>query len=782
MNKLFSKIAALSVGLAMAVGVGVAVNAGSSRVEKVKAATTLAATFNCGADGSASHADGSSATSYEETDGSYTLSISNGTKFYTGARDATGNGCFKFGTSSAVGSMSFTVPSDVVLAKIYVAGYKANTAKISINSGTTQTISTPSNNGEYTAVDVDTSSSKTVSFTTVSGGVRAMINKIEFYVNEVDPGKKETSVTITNSKPLNMLITDDPVQLNVTTSPANLELSYVSSNNSVVTVSNTGLVTAQGLGSASITVSFAGDDEYSSSNDTINVTVTRIEPEHVSGMTISQIVAATTETTPVLVYEIEGYVTAWSGTNTDGTQYGNFYIADAEGDTTNQAYVYGANYGNGCVWDGMKYTFQNNKTFLTNEVTSQIVIGSKITAEFTAFKYNNTTFEFQGEILTVENPTSKELVSIEVTDPKTEYTVGDEFVKPVVTAHYDDDSSKPVTNSASFSGYDLSVAGEQTVEVSYKENEITKETSYTITVSAPVTATYRRLTVSSLVDYTGDYLIVCEDEGLGDSPVAFDGSLDTLDAASNNVAVAINDDTIELVDTHEFHVAKKVGGFSIQSDSGKYIGKTADSNGIDENTSDNYTNSISYSDNDDSDGVMNVSGSGGAYLRYNSASGNNRFRFFKSSTYTGQKAISLFMKVSPAESLALDILNDTNATCAAYVDGETHYDKTTFADVWTALALKYNALDSEDQAVLVGADADKNGVMLEAAMARYDFLCAKYGLDNFMTGRTLSYAVTAPRFTVETNDNNMMIIIVVISSATVLSLGVLLALKKKKHN
>lgn len=185
MRKIILKIAGLMLGLSLAAGVGVAI--GAKKVEHVHAANTLAATFECGDDGSASHNDGSSASTYSETDGTYTLSISNGNKFYTGARDAQGNGCFKFGTSSAVGSMSFTAPSDVILVKIYVAGYKANSAKISINSGTAQTISTLSNNGQYTAVEVDTSSSKSVAFSTASGGVRAMINTIEYYIDGGTP-------------------------------------------------------------------------------------------------------------------------------------------------------------------------------------------------------------------------------------------------------------------------------------------------------------------------------------------------------------------------------------------------------------------------------------------------------------------------------------------------------------------------------------------------------------------------------------------------------------------
>lgn len=137
------------------------------------------ATFNLGDNGSATHADGSSATSYTETVNGYTLNITNGTNMYTGAIDAKGNSCIKFGASSKAGSMTFTVPDDVTKVVIYVAQYKANTTKITVN-GTSHTITTASNNGEYTAIEIDTSTNKTISFVTVSGGYRCMVNSIQY--------------------------------------------------------------------------------------------------------------------------------------------------------------------------------------------------------------------------------------------------------------------------------------------------------------------------------------------------------------------------------------------------------------------------------------------------------------------------------------------------------------------------------------------------------------------------------------------------------------------------
>ena len=89
--------------------------------------------------------------------------------------------------------------------------------------------------------------------------------------------------------------------------------------------------------------------------------------------------------------------------------------------------------------------------------------------------------------------TTASLTSIEVSGAKTSYYVGDIFVKPTVTAHYSNGSSEDVSNSASYSGYNLSNAGNQTVTVSYTFNGTTKTASYSITVTA---VTLSSITVS----------------------------------------------------------------------------------------------------------------------------------------------------------------------------------------------------------------------------------------------------------------------------------------------
>ena len=134
----------------------------------------------------------------------------------------------------------------------------------------------------------------------------------------------------------------------------------------------------------------------------------------------------------------------------------------------------------------------------------------------------------------------------------------------------------------------------------------------------------------------GQYLIVYEDGSL-----AMDGSLETLDASNDYKEVTITDDGIlssGTVDAFSFSLAEVTDGWTIQSASGKYIGQTSDANGLVEGET-AIANSISITADGNADIV-----SGGAYLRFNSASDQKRFRYYKSSSYSRQKAIALYRK------------------------------------------------------------------------------------------------------------------------------------------
>ena len=143
--------------------------------------------------------------------------------------------------------------------------------------------------------------------------------------------------------------------------------------------------------------------------------------------------------------------------------------------------------------------------------------------------------------------------------------------------------------------------------------------------------TYEKVT-STPSSWEGNYLIVYEEGN-----VAFDGSLENLDAASNTIEVSITNNSIVANDETKASSFTIDSNGYIKSQSGFYIGQTQNDNGLVSNESTAYTNTLSVNN----DGTVNIV-SGEAYLRFNAASNQNRFRYYKSSSYTGQKAICLY--------------------------------------------------------------------------------------------------------------------------------------------
>ncbi len=159
------------------------------------------------------------------------------------------------------------------------------------------------------------------------------------------------------------------------------------------------------------------------------------------------------------------------------------------------------------------------------------------------------------------------------------------------------------------------------------------------TAKATTTSQYVKVTEAP-TDWSGTYLIVCETD-----KVAFNGGLTTLDAVSNTISVTISDNKIEATDTTNAAAFTIDANGYIKSASGYYIGQTSNANGLKSSISTTYTNTLSLN----SDYSVNIV-SGGAYLRYNATSGQYRFRYYKSSSYTGQKAICLYKFIESGSS------------------------------------------------------------------------------------------------------------------------------------
>lgn len=237
------------------------------------------------------------------------------------------------------------------------------------------------------------------------------------------------------------------------------------------------------------------------------------------------------------------------------------------------------------------------------------------------------------------------LSSIALSGQTTNYTVGDTFsFTGTITATYSNGATKTVApTEAEVSSPDMLTAGDKEVTVTYTEGGETVTAKYTISVAEKSTepeepsSTPKFVKVTSAPsDWSGTYLIVYET-----GKVAFDGSLTTLDAASNTKSVTITNGEIEATDAMmaiTFDIAKNGTVYTIKSKSGYYIGNNSDSNSLTSNKSTKYDNTITLN----TDKSVQIVGKGKSVLRYNATSGQTRFRYFKSSTYTNQKAIHLY--------------------------------------------------------------------------------------------------------------------------------------------
>ena len=135
-----------------------------------------------------------------------------------------------------------------------------------------------------------------------------------------------------------------------------------------------------------------------------------------------------------------------------------------------------------------------------------------------------------------------------------------------------------------------------------------------------------------------------------------------------------------------------------------------------------------------------------------------------------------------AEDFAQDLLDQTDAVCAGWEEGDNNHDA--LEAIWSDLASndKYPSLPAAQKTILAEANRDESGTVVEQAMARYDFLTGKYNLSNFINGRTPIAPAGRIDFSNDISQNSSMIIIVSIAAISALAFTMLLVFKKKKHN
>lgn len=235
-------------------------------------------------------------------------------------------------------------------------------------------------------------------------------------------------------------------------------------------------------------------------------------------------------------------------------------------------------------------------------------------------------------------------------NPPTEVQASVDFYLPIPTGQYKTFNVKLVdANDATIAGSEQTFSTASPFTVA--RADVVRCPVVTVT---PPPADQYYVKVTSNDDLTsGQYLIVHESTN-----VAFNGGLTDLDVNSNKISVTITTDGIlsdAVTDAASFTIlisGENNSHSTIKSASGYFIGRDANSNGLNTNQTTAYYSTISISQ----DGDAEIVGPGGAHLRYNSAANNWRFRYFKSDTYTNQQPIALY-KLSGAAPVTEKVLN-----------------------------------------------------------------------------------------------------------------------------
>ena len=371
-------------------------------------------------------------------------------------------------------------------------------------------------------------------------------------------------------------------------------------------------------------------------------------------------------------------------------------------------------------------------------------------------------------------------ISVSSLPNKTTYCVGEKFTSEglVVTAYDGADeataSSKEVTDSITLlidDGYvfnESNVSDPFVVDVEYTEGDVSKETSFDITV---LVETNYELVTAAPNDWSGEYLVVTNNN---EKLLGLNCSLKSPDVASNYVTLTATDNVIATNSSYSITIEKMEGGYSVKSTlHGYYIGGDADKNKLSTNKTVPYLNTITLN-NDGSVALTSNTKS----LAFNANLGDERFRYYGN----GYLSVNLYRKA--ASSSVSDFAD-------MFID-DLHCDATGVTapsvDEWNVLKDIFADLDAYDQLTFKIAVGNPSGTNVEQAVAKYDYIITKYGVTNYVDfmGRveygSLTLANNRIEFADKLDSQSTIICVVVLTLLSVSTIGGYIILKKTKEN
>ena len=382
-----------------------------------------------------------------------------------------------------------------------------------------------------------------------------------------------TGISVADLYP-KMKVGDPDKQIEVTVSPENAtnkNLTYTIDTTDVATVSDSGLIHAIAPGTANITVASV---DTPSITKKVQLTVTAADivlptvtsdsyTKVVSGELVDGAQVEFLSQTNGKVYGMKKYD---SGNNIKGAECalgtdvitidssvehytveknddGSFSFKDS---SDNYLYAAGGTSNNHLKAKAAKDSTAKFNIVITNGLASIVCADTAVTKNTMALNYNNGTplFSCYGSLGSYSQisfyqkvPVAPILSGISVsTSAHRSFYLNDDFIKETITATYENADPRDVTSDAVFTGYDMSQSGEQTVSVSYTENEVEKTTSYSITVaeapapeiksiSIDASAMKKDYTHGQAIDLTGVVVSAHYEDG---DPVVLDAEKYTL--------------------------------------------------------------------------------------------------------------------------------------------------------------------------------------------------------------------------------------------------------------
>lgn len=437
--------------------------------------------------------------------------------------------------------------------------------------------------------------------------------------------------------------------------PSVTGITYSSTTPAVATVDeNTGVVTLVKKGETTIKASFAGDDTYNSAEASYTLTITNSnanDGSEAKPFTVDEAIdfIKATEYGDGNYY-VKGIISKISSTSVLSGGYLTYYISD-DGTEINQLQVYKG----------------KNKGDAEFTAVEDIAVGDNVIIVGPLLYYSNSTPEINtGNYIYSTDHTTLTVPELVVEDIAMEVSQTKSVEDLYLT---DSDGEVTVTSSsetvAKVEGGVLTAVGkgEATITVSIAKTAAYYATSKTFKVTVTVkdavqpegatAASYFEKVTSTADLVDGQYLIVYAGDDKHAS-VAFNGALEKLDAANNGIAVTITDNKIIADDNLKAAVFTwNSTAKTLTSTNSIAIGNDSYSNGLKSDAS-GLTNTITFDESGNAviSAVESASSENYTTLRYNYASDNLRFRYYKS----GQQAIQLYLlKESAANSFDITV-------------------------------------------------------------------------------------------------------------------------------